>query len=65
VTVTEQVRQIMRATGKSYVKLSKELDMSLTTLHRFMTGGGSTAHTLDHLCKRLRLEVRPVVNPRV
>lgn len=59
-TVSDQLRKAIRDTGLSGAKLSKSLEMSDTTITRFLAGKQLQSDKVDELCERLGLELRPV-----
>jgi len=57
--VSEQLRQAIRASGKSVYKIASETGVTNGQLSRFLRGErGITSGTMDALCAYLGLELR-------
>ena len=58
-SVSEQLRRAVDASGKSRYRICKDLDISETTMSRFMSGQrGLSLRLVDRLCAYLGLELR-------
>ncbi len=58
-SISDQLRRAIRATGKSRYWLSGESGVDQATLSRFVRGKvGLTLVTIDRLCRTLGLELR-------
>lgn len=58
VKLSEQIRRTVKASGLSQYRISKELDVSESTISRFMSGkGGLSMEYLDALADLLDLNI--------
>ena len=60
-TVSEQLRKAVVASGQTHYRIGKETRVSTRILDRFVSGERPTlrSDTLDRLCKYLGLELQP------
>lgn len=58
-TISEQLRKIMKDSGKSALAMSKEFDIPQTVLSRFLRGEGISISTADSLAECFGLELTP------
>jgi transcriptional regulator with XRE-family HTH domain len=64
-TVTEQLKEAIRASGKSLNQLGKDSGVATPQLSRFMQGKRTlTLPVVDKLCEALHLELTPTGKPR-
>ncbi len=58
VKLSEQIRRAVKASGLSQYRISKELDVSESTISRFVSGkGGLSMEYLDALADLLELNI--------
>ena len=60
-TVTEQVKKVMLASGETHYRIGKEAGIDTRTLDRFIAGEQPfvRSDTLDKLCAYFGLELQP------
>jgi transcriptional regulator with XRE-family HTH domain len=60
-TVTEQLKDQIRAAGQTLNQLSKASGVAPSQLYRFMNGERSlTGDAIDKICRTLRLQLTPM-----
>jgi len=58
-TLTDAIRETLRAKGLSVRRISLDTDITRATIASFLDGSSVNSNTLDRLAEYLGLEVRP------
>jgi hypothetical protein len=56
-TFSDQVREIIRKSGRTHRSIAKEMGVAPSVVHRFMHGSGMSTSSVDRLARVLGLRV--------